>query len=239
MPVRGTFDVCKHSSGIDRFVYVSTVAVLGSAVGRVPASESAECHPIDAYGESKLLSERIVLEATRSGLPAVIARPMWIYGSESVVTGNLFRRIAKRRFPLLGRGDNLMQPVALRDAVSGILKCATVADIEGRVYNIAGPEVLTIRNMCATIAAATNVRYPVLYLPMAAATLLTFSCEWMLPVLGFNPPMTRRSLLFFQVNHTYSIDRARRELNWHPAITFREGATEIAAGLGLAAPIQP
>jgi nucleoside-diphosphate-sugar epimerase len=231
---RNLVEAFKNSRDLQRFVHVSTVAVVGATNPQNPAGEEAHCQPLDAYGETKLQAEQIVLAAVRTGLPAVIARPMWIYGSRSTVTANLFRKIALRKLPIVGPAKNTMQPVAVDDAVAGVLKCASISGIEGRVYNIAGAEILTIRSMCETIAEAVGTTLPRLYIPISAALLLATVSESLLPVLGVTPPLTHKKLDFFRVNNSYSIDRARRDLDWDPQITFREGAHKIAVDLKLA-----
>jgi dihydroflavonol-4-reductase len=231
---RNLVKLLKNSPHLRRFVHVSTVAVVGEIDARNPAREDTPCKPLDVYGETKLLAEQIVLDAACTGFPAVVARPMWIYGSRSAVTTNLFRKIALRKLPMVGPARNTMQPVALEDAAAGILKCAVTAGVEGQIYNIAGPEILTVRSMCEIIAEAMGTTLPRLRVPLSGAILLAIVSESLLPILDIAPPLTRRKLEFFRVNNSYSIERARRELDWNPQITFRQGAHQIADELRLA-----
>lgn len=228
---RNLVNAIKDSPNLHRFVHVSSVAVVGETDPRNPADEQTPCRPLDAYGEAKLLAEQIVRDAAIAGFPAVIARPMWIYGSRSPITTNLFRKIALRKLPMIGPARNTMQPVAIDDAVAGVLKCAVTDGIEGCIYNIAGPEILTIRSMCETIAQVMGTTVPRLSVPLAAAIPVARISELLFPVLGMMPPLTRNKLAFFLVNNSYSIERARRELGWNPTITFERGARQIAGEL--------
>jgi|HubBroStandDraft_1064217.scaffolds.fasta_scaffold88789_1 nucleoside-diphosphate-sugar epimerase len=234
---RNLVEALKDSSYLQRYVQVSTVAVLGETNPQDPAREETLCQPIDAYGETKLQAEKIVLDATNMGFPAVIARPMWIYGSKSAVTANLFRRIALRKLPMVGPATNTMQPIAIEDAVAGIMKCAVVGGAVGRVYNIAGPEILTVRSMCEVIANAMGATLPKLHVPLSTAVLLARVSESLFPFLGIAPPLTLKKLEFFRINNSYSIERARQELDWIPQITFREGAGKVAEELKFRSPI--
>jgi 2-alkyl-3-oxoalkanoate reductase len=173
----------------------------------------------------------VILDAARKGFPAVIVRPMWIYGAKSTVTANLFRKIEQRKLPMVGAGRNTMQPVAIEDVVEAVQKCALMEGIEGRIFNIAGPEVLTIRSMCEMIAEAMGTTLPKLHVPMLAALPLARFCEYLCPIVGVTPPLTRQKLEFFRINNSYSIERARRELQWNPSIKFRQGARAIAEKL--------
>jgi nucleoside-diphosphate-sugar epimerase len=231
---RSLVDALRDSRNLQRFVHISTVAVVGKTDPRNPAHEQTPCCPLDSYGETKLLAEKAILDLAITGFPAVVARPMWIYGSTSLITTNLFRKIALRKLPMIGPARNTMQPVALNDAVAGVVKCAVTNGIEGRIYNIAGPEILTIRSMCETIAQAMSTTLPKPSVPMSAAIPLARISELLFPILGMTPPLTRRNLEFFRVNNSYSIARARRELGWIPQITFERGVREIAEEMKLA-----
>jgi nucleoside-diphosphate-sugar epimerase len=234
--VEGTWNLVeafKNSRHLQRFVHISTVAVVGAIDPRNPAREETPCRPLDVYAETKLLAEQVILEAARKGFPAVIARPMWIYGSGSSVTTNLFRKIALRKLPMVGSARNTMQPIAIQDAVAAVLRCAETIDIEGQVYNIAGSEILTIRSMCQIIAEAMGTTLPTVRVPLSAAILLAAVSESLFPILSMTPPLTRKKLEFFRVNNSYSIERARRELDWNPQVTFQQGAREIAEELKL------
>jgi len=229
--VEGTknlLEAFRNSDSLQRLVHVSTVAVVGETDPRRPAEEDAPCHPLDTYGETKLLAERVVADFATTGFPSVIARPMWIYGANSVITSNLFRKIALRKLPMDGAARNTMQPVALEDVVSGLLQCASVVGIEGRTYNIAGPEILTIRSMCGMIAEAMGTTLPKIGVPMAVALPLAVVSESMFPLLGMNPQLSREKLEYFRLSNSYSIERAQRELGWTPQTTFREGARHVA-----------
>ncbi len=225
---RNLVEAAKGSAHVERFVHISTVAVIGEIDPRRPADEESPCRPTDAYGETKLLGERVVRDAASAGFPAVIARPMWIYGAGSTVTTNLFRKIARRKLPMIGAAQNTMQPVEIGDAVRGIVRCAEAGGIEGRIYNIAGAEILTIRVMCETIARLMGTTLPGPSVPMWFATAAATGCEMIFPLLGVAAPITHEKLEFFRVCNSYSIERARQELEWSPKILFEDGARKVA-----------
>jgi hypothetical protein len=49
------------------FVFASSIAAIGSGAGRTEADESTHCQPTSAYGRSKRVVERHIIEARRSG----------------------------------------------------------------------------------------------------------------------------------------------------------------------------
>jgi nucleoside-diphosphate-sugar epimerase len=225
---RNLVEALKTSPHLERFVHISTVAVIGRIDPRNPAHEGSPCRPIDAYGETKLLAEKVVLDAVGTGFPAAIVRPMWIYGTESTVTTNLFRKIARRKLPMIGAARNTMQPVAIEDTVAGIMKCAVTVGIEGRIYNIAGAEILTINSICKTIADLMGTTLPKPRIPMWFAAAAATASEMLFPIVGMPPPLTHQKLEFFHICNSYSIERARGDLDWNPQISFQQGARNVA-----------
>ena len=112
--VRNLLDAAA-AAGPLRVIHCSTVGVLGH-VEQPPADESAPYHPGDIYQRTKMEGEQLALEAFRSGrLPGVILRPAMIYGPGDTRTRKMFRMIARRRFFYVGRGDNLVHFIDVRD----------------------------------------------------------------------------------------------------------------------------
>ena len=86
--VEGTRNVlaAAQAAGVERFIYVSSVAVYG--VNRAPLiDESMPTPPVgQAYPDSKIAAERLVRE---SGLPYVIIRPASTYGPRGAAWGRV------------------------------------------------------------------------------------------------------------------------------------------------------
>src|SRR5579859_8119818 len=81
--VQGTINVLDAAvrSGVDKFIHVSTLAVIGKPNPEYPIDENHPTRPQDPYQRSKLRGEELVLERfKRDGLPAVILRPGAFYG---------------------------------------------------------------------------------------------------------------------------------------------------------------
>lgn len=68
-------------SGVERFVYLSSVKVNGEASGYRPFASSDRPQPADAYGRSKWIGERLLMEAAAgSRMVAQIVRSPLVYG---------------------------------------------------------------------------------------------------------------------------------------------------------------
>ncbi len=124
-----------RETGASTFVHVS-------AIGADPASPSV-------YGRTKGLGEA----AVRAAFPgATIIRPSVVFGAEDSFT-NRFASMA--RLPVLPviAPETRFQPVFVRDLGQAIATAALApARYGGNIYDIAGPEVLTMRELNRRIA---------------------------------------------------------------------------------------
>lgn len=82
---RQTIDQAQRAkvAGVRHFVFFSTVAVYGrnGDLGEPEVlDEASECHPLDAYGKSKLAAERALLEMRSPEFEVAILRPPLVYG---------------------------------------------------------------------------------------------------------------------------------------------------------------
>lgn len=206
-----------------RMVLVSSVGVLGPLPPRTRADESTPPCPVDIYETSKLAGEEIALGAARDGFPVVIARPGWVYGPGDTRTLKLFRMISRRRFIMIGKALNKQHPVYIDDLVEGLIACGRVPGIEGRVYHLCGPEIMTVDDLCQAVARAAGVTIPAFRLPLWAVRGPARFLAMLFGLWGGDPPVDHRKADFFVINRSYSIQRARNELSWTPSVKFDEG----------------
>ena len=144
----------KH--GVERFVQLS-------ALGADPSGTTA-------YVRAKGRAEEIVRE---SGLDWTILRPSVVFGE-----GGEFVSFTKRLkglfapgvpvYPLPGGGETRFQPVWVGDLVPMIAD-ALEGGHEGEVYEVGGPETLTLREVVELVYEADGSSVTVVGLPMALA----------------------------------------------------------------------
>ncbi len=140
--VQGTRNTLEAAcqAGVDRFVHISTIAVVGKPPAEGLITEETPCQPQDAYQESKLEAERQVLAFGReSGLSVIVLRPGAIYGPWSHYAFNrLFVEDPLRglAFRVHG-GHHITFPVFVRD-VAWAAEAALTRGRSGEVYHICG-----------------------------------------------------------------------------------------------------
>lgn len=123
-------------SGIQRFVYVSSIKVNGEQTHAKPFTSVDAPAPLDPYGISKLEAEQALLElAQETGLQLVIVRPPLVYGPG--VRANFLRlmQLLKRGIPLpLGAVHNRRSMVALDNLVDLLIVCCRHPHAAGQVF---------------------------------------------------------------------------------------------------------
>ena len=205
-----------EARGVERFVHVSSVGVYGQ-LAQCPADEQTPPHPQSVYGRTKLEGERIVLDYTRrTGFPVVVLRPAWVYGSGCPRTEKIYRALRKRRFPMIGRCTNLRHPVYIDDFVTACDLAAEKDDLSGEVFIVGGERAITSQELIETWCQALDLPQPALRIPLRLARVMAFAAEASFGLLGKEPPLSRRTLEFFNTDNAFCIAKARAELHYHP-----------------------
>jgi nucleoside-diphosphate-sugar epimerase len=212
------------AAGVRRMVHVSSADVYGH-VTDPPAREDTPVRPADAYDRSKLEGERALTKsAAMTGLDAITLRPAWVYGPGCPRMSRLLGSLKGGRFFFVGDGCNLQHPLYISDAVEALLLAADASPgLAGRTYNIAGPEVVPLREMVDTWAREANVASPRARLPREVMLGLGRAAEVVWGAAQRDPPLTRRSLLFFEHDNALDITAARRDLGFDPRVDLVDG----------------
>lgn len=165
--VQGTAALITESlrAGVKRFVYVSTIAVVGKPQpGRV-IDEAHPTDPQDDYQRSKLLAEQQVLAAVAEGLPAVVVRPGAFYGPLGNYAFNRLFFVDPMRGILMQMdgGRYVIFPVYIQDVAEGIVLALEKGRV-GEIYNLCG-ECLSHKAAFDVVAREAGLRFPRLNIP--------------------------------------------------------------------------
>ena len=126
-----------------------------------------------------------------SGVEYVILRPTVAYGPwDHFVTSilDLLRRFPM--FPMLGDGTFRLQPVAVEDLVDALTQSVERPDVEGGLYEIAGPDRLSFNRIVRTVGEVAGLRRPIVPLPDGIAVPMTRFARRA----GFSTPFTPEQL---------------------------------------------
>lgn len=222
--VRTLVDAAREA-GVRRFVHCSSVGVYGH-VEHPPADEDSPCAPDLAYETTKLEGERIVLEAVRQhGFPAVVLRPVWVYGPGCPRTEKLFRAVKKGRFIVGGRGSGLRHCVYIKDMIRAFRLASESETAIGQVIIVGDAKAVTVRQLVDLIAELTDAKPP-RSIPLPVLHAIGLLAELAYKPLGKEPPISRRTAKFFTANTSFSIARARKLLGYEPQYDLKTGLLE-------------
>lgn len=158
-----------QASGVRRLVHISA---LGAALDGP-----------SAYQRSKARGEDVV---RASGLDWTILRPAVVFGRGD----HLLNRFAGllRCAPLLpiAGANTRFQPVWVEDVAQAVMACLRREQTLGQCFDLAGPEVYTLRELIAWVGHCTGYVRPIIALPYALAWLQAalFECLPGEPVLS-------------------------------------------------------
>jgi uncharacterized protein YbjT (DUF2867 family) len=141
-------------------------AAVGARMVHVSAIGSDE-NSLSRYGRSKAAGEKAVLAATPD---ATILRPSIMFGPEDQFT-NRFAALAQISpvLPLVGGGITRLQPVYVGDVATAVADAVDGKTKAGAIYELGGPEVLTMREVIDIILATIERRRMLISLPFGLA----------------------------------------------------------------------
>jgi uncharacterized protein YbjT (DUF2867 family) len=148
------------------------VARAAGAVGALMVHVSAigaDENSLSRYGRAKAAGEKAVQSAVPS---ATILRPSIVFGPEDQFT-NRFAALATMSpmLPLIGGGLTRMQPVYVGDVATAVADAVDGKTKPGAIYELGGPEVLTMREIMEIILATIERRRMLISLPFGLAKL--------------------------------------------------------------------
>ncbi|MEJ2707952.1 MAG: SDR family NAD(P)-dependent oxidoreductase [Anaerolineales bacterium] len=222
--IHGTETVARAAAqaGVQRFVHISSLAVIGHPPPGETIDESTPCQPVDPYQCSKLEAEALVRRLVRTrNLPAVILRPGAFYGPGSTYGFNrLFILDPLKGLRIqVNHGQNIIFPVFIRDVAQAITltlkKNWSGAGPQGEIYNISDQSVThaSVNRLVSELAGISAWRLNVPdWVMIQVARLLEARARQN----GKEPfyPLNLRHYVFqdWKVSH----EKARRELGFEP-----------------------
>jgi nucleoside-diphosphate-sugar epimerase len=220
-------DACA-AGGVRRLVHVSSVGVYGH-VEHPPAAEDAPLHPVNDYERTKRAGEDAVRRAAaRTGMDVVIVRPSWVYGVGCPRTEKLMRALQKGKFFYIGAAKNLRHPIFIDDFLDGLLLAGTGGpELAGKTFNIAGPSWMTVEEMVDTFARAMQVKPPRVRIPRWLGLTAGWAAEQVGAALKIEPPISRRTLAFFENDNAFDIGAARKWLKFEPRVDLLDGVRRV------------
>ncbi|MAZ44483.1 MAG: hypothetical protein CMF48_04840 [Legionellales bacterium] len=198
------------ASGVKRFVYISSIKVLGESSSELWHPDSP-AKPVCAYGRSKLKAEQAVEKIGRSTLMEwVIIRPPLVYGPGA--KGN-FPKIIKliKRAPVLPLGGikNVRGMVSVDNLCDLIVTCCHHPAAKNQIFHVQDNSNCSTSQFLKDCAEAMSCRLKLFYLPKMLIQGLA--------------KIVRKEGIVLRLWGSLGVDdnKTREVLNWHEPVSYK------------------
>jgi UDP-glucose 4-epimerase len=196
-------EACRQA-GIRRFVFTSSGGTVYGPAQTVPITETHRQNPVTAYGISKLAVEKYLhMFRHLYGLDYVIFRPSVPYGprqnplaKQGAVAVFLYRVANGLPLSIWGDGQTSRDYFHVSDLVEALLSSATSELGDEPIFNIGGPEEVTLNGLVTLVEETVGKAAVVEYLPGRS----------------FDAPRV-----------VLDTSRAKTCLRWEPSVRLRSG----------------
>lgn len=233
-----------QAAGVTRFVHTSTPSVVYNGRDLAGADETlpltTECP--SAYPLTKAIAEREVLGANNIRFRVCALRPHLIWGvGDPHLVPRILARARAGRLRVVGRGDNLVDMVQVRNAAEAHVlaeRALGVADgppgrAMGKAYFITNGEPVNLWDWVNELLRALGEPPVTKRVSLETARRLGAVCEalWRALPLKGEPPMTRFVAEELAKDHWFSIEAAKRDLGYAPRVSMAAGTAELVEAL--------
>jgi UDP-glucose 4-epimerase len=215
----GTLSVAEMAAraGVMRFVFVSSIGVLGNSSGDRVFSEHDVPSPKEPYAVSKWETEQGLLSlAKNSPLQIAVVRPPLVYGPH--VKGNFLRllRLVGSGVPLpFGAIRNCRSYIGVHNLCDFLLSCTFHPSADGRTFNVADGEDISTPELLEMIAAAMGKKPRIFRCPPSLLRAAAVA-------LGKRAEVERLT-----TNLRVDTSLVQATLKWRSTKTLREGIAEM------------
>lgn len=226
--IQGTINLLEaaleFAPNLKRFVHVSSLEACGPSLDGKPVPLHQE-HPVTAYGRSKLSAEKEVL-LRKDKLPVTILRPAGIYGPRDVEIFEAFKAASRRQYPVIGNGSMLACYTYGPDCAQACIRAINAEVPSGSIYFVDDGEPLPMSRAMGEIlhealgtSAIIRVGVPLPLLRIGAIGVEAYG-----KMRGKAVMLTREKAQALSHHWVCESEKTRKDLDWHPEVTFREGS---------------
>jgi len=227
----------KH--GVKSFIHTSTPSVVYNGCDHRGSDESlmltTDCP--SPYPLTKAIAEREVLAANSDKLRTVALRPHLIWGvGDPHLVPRVLARAKAGKLHIIGNGQNRVDMVHVNNAVDAHLLAEQAlkrrdARAAGHAYFITNDEPVILWAWINKLLTALGEPPVTKKIPLGAASAFGAVCEtlWRISRKSSEPPMTRFVAKELASDHWFSLDAAKRDLNYVPRVGMADGTAELIA----------
>lgn len=221
--VAGTLNLANQAakSGVKRFVFVSSIGVMGAETFQTPFCSTDLCSPHSPYAVSKYEAEVLLMElALKSDMEVVIVRPPLVHGANAPGNFDLLLRWLCNGVPLPFGSvvNNRRSLVGIDNLVDFLLLCIKHPDAVNKIFLVSDGEDISTADLLFRLSAALGK--PIRLLPVPVRVLkLCFRL--------FGKAQLEQSLLS---NLQLDISHSTKILGWKPSVSLDDGLKRAVFG---------
>ena len=230
---QGTLNVARAAveAGVKRFVYISSAAIHGFGFRSIDENH-AKGKKLIVYAETKKNAEEWLFEFSRTVPMEVTAlRPGNVYGPDDhTFIDKYLDALCTGKIAYVGRGKSLTCPVYIDNVVEGIWLGCRAKEAVGEAFFLTDGLEITWREFTEKLADALGVKRPTFSIPFGvgiAAALILEGIYTLFPLKG-DPAITRYRVRNGGLDYHFSIEKARRLLNYTPLVPLDEAVKRTA-----------
>lgn len=178
------------AAGVQRFIYISALGARENARSR--------------YHKTKWEAERAVIS---SGIEYVIFRPSIMIGEGGEFITMLSRIVRWAPIIPIIDGESKVQPIYVENTVDCIIKSLTDPNTTNRIFEIAGPDQITYKELFLTLMEVLEIDKPTFQIPVTFMWPAAYIFEGIME----KPPITTQQLTMLQEDNICDI-REMQEL---------------------------
>jgi nucleoside-diphosphate-sugar epimerase len=200
-------------SGVKKFIFISSISVLGNHSNNKCFTYSDKVNPSGAYAQSKYEAEKKLLEInTKTSLEVIIIRPPIVYGAGA--KGNISRliKLLKLNLPLpFGLIENKKSFISIDNLVDVIVCCVKHPNLKGKVFLVSDDEDISLKEFLRNIA--RELGYRILFFPFPI-----FLLKFIANFIGKSNEINK-----LIANLQLDINYTKDTLNWKPRLSVKDG----------------
>ncbi|MFZ1863798.1 MAG: NAD-dependent epimerase/dehydratase family protein [Polyangiales bacterium] len=236
--VGGTKNVLRAAkqSGVRRLVHTSSITASFCVNGTGGDETAPYSTSRDLYTATKVEAERAVLQANgNGGLWTCAIRPGGIYGPGERLTYGRLVRVLKMGVPLVVFGDGRarLDYVYIDSLVDGEIRAAERltegSPVCGQAYFLSDETPINAGQFSIELVRNMGLRARLIRVPDPIALALGAAWERVYQLFGAPKPMfTVANVKLCDIDHYFSIDKAKRDLGYVPLVDTEEGLRRTA-----------
>ncbi|MEK6951497.1 MAG: NAD-dependent epimerase/dehydratase family protein [Nanoarchaeota archaeon] len=218
-------------SKIDRFIFISSLGVMGLKNHYRTGTETDYKKTNDFYLDSKIESEKLVKEFySQYRLPITILRPGFVYGErDRRLMKRMLESLEKGRFRFIGDGKNKMNLVYAGNFADAVYLSTKTSNAVGQTYNVTDDNGLDIETFVYKICDLWGFKRPIKHVPIPLAKTAAFFIEGLARLVKTKEPplLTKTRLKFLSLNLDFDISKTREDLGYEPNVDIDEGLNRV------------